>query len=110
MNLAKPDDMQLELVALSNDDPRPRKPKKNAPRWEWNNYYEQMEAWEDRQSLRRALRTEAGKAAETAGDKKICGKCDGEGWIPNPNLVIRDPNSSDHIDCTECDSEGWIKG
>jgi hypothetical protein len=42
-------------MTLSSDDPRPRQPKKNAARWEWTNYAEQLELWEGRESLRKAL-------------------------------------------------------
>ncbi|WP_405861038.1 hypothetical protein OG407_23995 [Streptomyces sp. NBC_01515] len=40
---------------MSSDDPRPRQPKKNAARWEWTNYAQQLESWEERESLRKAL-------------------------------------------------------
>ncbi len=40
-------------------------------------------------------------------EKKICSKCDGKGWIPNPNVNPRDPNSPDSKTCDKCQGDGW---
>lgn len=38
----------------------------------------------------------------------VCDKCDGRGWVPNDDMVISDPNSSDSRECDKCKGEGVV--
>lgn len=40
---------------------------------------------------------------------EICAACNGAGFIPNPDLDPRDPNSPDSIPCNVCGGDGWIR-
>lgn len=38
----------------------------------------------------------------------ICPVCDGKGWLVNPDMDTRDPNSPDNIKCENCNGEGYL--
>jgi DnaJ-class molecular chaperone len=40
--------------------------------------------------------------------KTLCSKCDGKGWIPNPNMDVHDSNSPDHVNCDKCGGDGFL--
>jgi hypothetical protein len=40
---------------------------------------------------------------------KVHEECDGRGYMPNPDMDTRDPDSPDHIKCEDCDGEGFIE-
>lgn len=37
----------------------------------------------------------------------VCKTCNGEGWVPNPNMDARDPDSPDGFACKDCGGDGF---